>query len=251
MRPNVRAFAEAAVAAFAPRGPVYEFGAYQVPGQEAISNLRGLFPHAEYMGCDLRPGPGVDRIEDLARLSIPDATAGTILCLDTLEHVFEVRRAASEMIRVLRPGGLVIAAVPLDFHIHQHPDDYWRLTPSCLARLLSPLAATVIGSQGPESYPHAVFGIGMKAPVRADFLYTAQGFMSDLQARLTCQAAAVPRVRRWKERLRGLVVSKGERRRHREHFATRFTAHCSRHCGAEATARDRALPRHPQSLSAA
>ena len=93
MRPNVRAFAEAAVAAFAPRGPVYEFGSYQVPGQEAISNLRGLFPDVPYIGCDLRPGPGVDRIEDLARLSVADGAAGTILCLDTLEHVFEVRRA--------------------------------------------------------------------------------------------------------------------------------------------------------------
>src|SRR5512145_2648422 len=121
MRPNVRAFAEAAVAAYGPQGPVYEFGAYQVAGQEAINNLRGLFPQTEYVGCDLRFGPGVDRIEDLAGLSLADATAGTILCLDTLEHVFEVRRAVSEMIRVLRPGGLLIVSVPLDFHIHEHP----------------------------------------------------------------------------------------------------------------------------------
>jgi SAM-dependent methyltransferase len=241
MRPNVRAFAEAAVAAFSPRGPVYEFGAYQVAGQEAINNLRELFPGTQYIGCDLRPGPGVDRIEDLARLSIADATAGTILCLDTLEHVFECRRAVSEMIRVLRPGGLLIVSVPLDFHIHDHPDDYWRLTPSCLARLLAPLAATVIGSQGPESYPHAVFGLGVKAPVTAGFISSAQRFIGDLQSRLARQAAAAPRVKRWKNRLRGLVASKGERRRERERFATRFAVDC----GAKAAPRESESKGHP------
>jgi SAM-dependent methyltransferase len=224
MRPNVRAFVEAAVAAFAPSGPVYEFGAYQVPGQEAINNLRELCPGTQYVGCDLRPGLGVDCIEDLARLSLADATAGTILCLDTLEHVFECRRAVSEMIRVLRPSGLLIVSVPLDFHIHAHPDDYWRLTPSCLARLLAPLAATVIGSQGPESFPHAVFGLGVKSPATAGFVPAAETFIGDFQHRLARVAAAVPRVKRWKSRLRGLVASKGERRSEREHFAMRFAA---------------------------
>jgi SAM-dependent methyltransferase len=168
----------------------------------------------------------VDRIEDLARLSIADGTAGTVLCLDTLEHVFECRRAVSEMIRVLRPGGLLIVSVPLDFHIHAHPDDYWRLTPSCLARLLAPLAATVIGSQGPESYPHAVFGLGMKAPAATRFVRAAQRFIDGFQHRLARQAADVPRVSRWKNCLRGLTASKGERRRQREHFTTRFAVGC-------------------------
>jgi SAM-dependent methyltransferase len=222
MRPNVRAFVEAAVAAFAPRGPVYEFGAYQVPGQEAINNLRGLFPGVPYVGCDLRPGPGVDRLEDLGRLSLPDNSIATILCLDTLEHVFECRRAAAEMIRVLRPGGLLVVSVPLDFHIHQHPDDYWRLTPSCLARLLAPLGATVIGSQGPESYPHTVFGIGVKSPVPATFVPCADYFTRGLQGRVARLASAVPRRKRWKARLRRILASKGERRRQREHFVTRF-----------------------------
>ena len=100
VRPNVRAFVEAAVTAFAPQGPVYEFGAYQVPGQEAINNLRVLFPRSQYVGCDLRPGPGVDRIEDLANLSLEDNSVATILCLDTLEHVFVMELDAHEGIRV-------------------------------------------------------------------------------------------------------------------------------------------------------
>ena len=45
---------------FALSGPVLEIGSYQVAGQEALADLRGLFPDREYTGVDLRPGPGVD-----------------------------------------------------------------------------------------------------------------------------------------------------------------------------------------------
>jgi SAM-dependent methyltransferase len=221
MRPNVRAFVEAAVAAYRPAGPVYEFGAYQVAGQEGIGDLRSLFSTSQYVGCDLRPGPGVDRIEDLSRLSLPDAVAGAVLCLDTLEHVFDVPRAAAEMIRVLRPGGLMIVSAPMDFHIHAHPDDYWRMTPSCLARLLCPLS-TVVGSQGRASYPHTVFGLAMKEPVSPDFVPSAEALICDLEARLARQAAEVPRSKRLKAFIRGLARSKGDRRRESEFFVTQW-----------------------------
>src|SRR5690242_2333824 len=105
MRDNVRAFVAAAAANFELRGPVYEFGSYIVPGQEAIGDLRSLFPGREYVGCDMREGPGVDRVEDISQLSLPDESAATILCVETLEHVFEVRRAVDEILRVLAPDG--------------------------------------------------------------------------------------------------------------------------------------------------
>ena len=49
----------------------------------------------------MRPGPGVDRVEDVSAMTLADASAGTILCLETFEHVFEVRRAFDEVDRVL------------------------------------------------------------------------------------------------------------------------------------------------------
>jgi SAM-dependent methyltransferase len=225
MRENVRAFIAAAASTLAPRGPVYEFGSYQVEGQRGRGDLRGLFPGRNYVGCDMRPGKGVDRIEDLAQVNLPSETAGTIICADTLEHVFEVRRAAAEMIRLLQPGGMLLVAVPLDFHIHAHPDDYWRLTPSCIARLLSPLAATLVGSQGVESYPHTVFGIGWKAPVPSRLIDRVETFHEALDRRLGELSASVFHGKRWKHWLRGWAGSKGERRRRREHFSTRFSLH--------------------------
>ena len=63
-----------------------------------------------------------------------------MLCIETFEHVFEVRRAFDEVFRILKPGGLFVITSPLNFRIHGYPDDYWRMTPNCLRRMLEPYA---------------------------------------------------------------------------------------------------------------
>ena len=222
MREHVRSFVAAAAETLALAGPVFEFGSYQVEGQQSRGNLRPLFTGRGYLGCDLRPGPGVDRIEDLARLSLSDSVAGTVVCVDTLEHVLEARRAVDEMIRVLAPGGVLLVAVPFAFHIHHHPHDYWRLTPACVSELLAPLAASLVGSQGDESSPHTVYGIGCRAPVPAHFAGAVPRFLAAFEERLQLAAAAVPWSTRAKQMLRGWTASKGESRRQREFFTARF-----------------------------
>ena len=222
MRDNVRAFVEIARRAFAPRGPVYEFGSYQVDDQAQRADLRGLFDGMRYIGCDMRPGPGVDRVEDLAALSLRDASAPTILCLDTLEHVFEARRGVDEMLRALEPGGIIILSAPLHFHLHAYPSDYWRITPACMARMLEPLAATLIGWQGVESFPHTVLALGMKAPVPSHFMASANDLAAAFQAWLDERRSAVPITKRVRQWLAGVVAGKGFRRRAREHFNARF-----------------------------
>ena len=54
---------------------MYEFGSFQVEGQEGYANLRGMFPGKVYVGCDMRPGPGVDRVEDVSAINEPDGSA--------------------------------------------------------------------------------------------------------------------------------------------------------------------------------
>ena len=225
MRDNVRSFVQAAAETFALTGPVFEFGSYLVEGQNGRGDLRELFPGMDYVGCDQRQGPGVDRIEDLADVNLPDESAGTIVCVDTLEHVFEVSRAVKEMIRLLKPGGVLLLAAPMDFRIHDYPDDYWRLTPSCVARLLSPLAATLVGSQGLESYPHTVLGIGCKAPAAESFPKNADRFQQTFNDRQANVAASARGTKRLKHLLRFFFASKGERRRRREFYRTQFSLH--------------------------
>ncbi|MGB0069543.1 MAG: hypothetical protein WBQ11_16095 [Isosphaeraceae bacterium] len=76
---------------------MYEFGSFRVEGQEGYANLRGMFSDKVYVGCDMRPGPGVDRVEDVSAINEPDRSAGTVLCTETFEHVFKVRRAFDEV----------------------------------------------------------------------------------------------------------------------------------------------------------
>ena len=228
MRPNVRAFVDAAARSFHLRGPIYEFGSYLVEGQDGLGDLRDLFNGQPYIGCDMRNGPGVDQVVDLAALPLADDTARTIICVDTLEHVFEVSQAVREMIRVLQPGGVLLISVPMNFRVHAYPDDYWRLTPSCLARLLTPLEASLIGSQGVESHPHTVFGIACKGPIAAEFPGAANRFLSAFQEQAAELAAEVPWMRRATNHLRGLFCGKGERRERREFHQTRFVVNFPR-----------------------
>jgi SAM-dependent methyltransferase len=222
MRDNVRAFVEIATKVFGLGGPVYEFGSYQVEGQRERADLRPLFAGQRYVGCDMRPGPGVDRVEDLARLKLANETAQTILCIETLEHVFEVRRAIDEMLRVLAPGGAILITVPLDFPLHDYPSDYWRLTPSCLSRLLAPLGATIVGWQGVEEYPHTVFGLGIKAPVDDRFAGGAKRLVNQMETWLALAELQVPWQRKLKQATIGRLRSKGERRRVRDWFRAEF-----------------------------
>lgn len=222
MRDNVREFVRCAADAFALHGPVYEFGAYLPEGQEELANLRPLFPGQQYVGCDLRPGPGVNRVEDLASLTLDDGSAHTIVCVETLEHVFEARRAVEEMIRVLRPGGVLLIAAPLDFHIHDHPSDYWRLTPSCVTRLLAPLGAALVGWQGSSRFPHTVFGVAAKEPVPQRFVRGAGEFVRQMQQWSAAAAGKQCWQRRLKQWAAGWLMNKSEHVRRRDYFQMEF-----------------------------
>lgn len=203
-------------------GPIYEFGSYLVEGQQDRGNLRGFFPGKPFTGCDMRRGPGVDRLENLSQLSLPNHVAQSILCLDTLEHVFEVERAVQEMIRILAPGGIMALSVPMNFPIHDYPDDYWRLTPSCLMRLLGPLDGRVIGYQGEERYPHTIFALGFKAPFDARLAVGVNRLLETFQAWLDQTANQLSwseSLKRWKNLyLRGKGQRQAEQNRHRAQF---------------------------------
>ena len=164
MRPSVRRFAEEVATRLPLPEPIVEIGARPAEGQEDIADLRALFPGREYIGCDLQPGPGVDRIEDVHDLSFDDDSVGTIISFDTLEHVADPLRAVREMHRVLRPGGVVAISSVMFFVIHAHPWDYWRFTPEGFGLLLEPFEQRLVLAQGDERLPQNVFGVGIKGP---------------------------------------------------------------------------------------
>ncbi|GAC1467659.1 MAG: hypothetical protein NVSMB9_09510 [Isosphaeraceae bacterium] len=222
MRNHNKAFCQVAAETFDCPGPVYEFGSYQVEGQLDYADLRSVFPGKRFVGCDMRPGPGVDRVEDVSEISLADGTAGTVLCIETFEHVFEVRRAFDEVFRLLKPGGLFLITSPLNFRIHGYPDDYWRMTPNCLRRLMAPYEARLTGSQGYHSFPHSVMGLGFKAPAPSNFPERARVFTQKYEAWLTREQTAIPFGRKLRQGLSQVYRSKGERMQVRDYYQARF-----------------------------
>ena len=165
MRPLIRQFVEVVASTLPIAEPVYEFGSYRVKGQEELADLRPLFPGKAYVGCDMRPGLGVDCILDLHDIDLPDEAAGTVLCLETIEHVEFCHQAVREMHRILKPGGICVLSSAMAFPIHEYPQDYWRFTPAGFGSLLRPFETRYIGYIGNEHFPHTILGLGAKGNV--------------------------------------------------------------------------------------
>jgi SAM-dependent methyltransferase len=155
---SVKVFAEV----FHPPGPVVEIGAYYTPEYEWLSNLRPLFPGREYIGCDIRPGNGVDRIEDAQRLTFADTSVGTVLMFEILEHLPDPRAAVAEVHRVLKDDGIFAMSVPFNYRLHGFPTDYWRFTASGVYQLLAPFPHKTVFSLGPRLKPSFTFAVAHK-----------------------------------------------------------------------------------------
>lgn len=156
--PTFRALAAEAAA----RRPVYDLGTSARFAKE-VGLVRDLFDETGYFACGFRPdnlgAPGGCDIDcDIQDMSnIAAGSAGSILCLEVLEHVQRPRDAAREMFRILKPGGLAIVAVPFLISYHgkskqvENPlvggvtvdsrhgsyGDYWRYTHEGLALLFA------------------------------------------------------------------------------------------------------------------
>lgn len=151
--------------------PIYEFGALQVPGQEGFADLRPFFPGKEYIGSDMQEGSGVDIVLDLHKINLPSETAGTVLLMDTLEHVEYLRKAMDEVQRILKKEGMVLMSSVMLFPIHNYPYDYWRFTPEAFRSLLKPFESSFVDFAGPqESFPHTIVGVGFKSAVEDELI---------------------------------------------------------------------------------
>ncbi len=145
-----------------------------------------------------------------------------MLCIETFEHVFEVQRAFTEVFRLLRPGGVFVITTPLNFRIHGYPDDYWRITPSCLRRMLSPYAARVSGYQGYHAFPHTVMGVAIKDPA-GNAAGGLERLVGAYHSWLDRTEACLPLEDKVRRRLSRMYRSKGERRAIADYYKADFT----------------------------
>lgn len=112
---------------------------------------------ASYLGVDvsdraveLARASGLDArvIEDAASLPFPDNSFDVAICIEVFEHLFAPDAAASEIRRVLRPGGRLVASAPNAL--------YWRLRADLLRGRWNPLG-DALSVERPWRDPHIRF----------------------------------------------------------------------------------------------
>lgn len=110
---------------------VLEVGSKNVNG-----NSRSFFAakNVRYVGCDIQEGEGVDILCDISsvesiRESVGHSHYDLILCMNVLEHLFEVNAALVNMKGLLRRGGYILVVVPQVWELHDYPSDFQRLHP--------------------------------------------------------------------------------------------------------------------------
>jgi SAM-dependent methyltransferase len=170
MRKSIKEFVKICAEILPISEPIYEFGSLQVPGQEGFADLRPFFQNKKYIGADMQKGAGVDVILNLHNINLPSESIGTVLMLDTLEHVEFPRKAIREVHRILKPDGVIIISSVMNFHIHDYPFDYWRFTPEAFKSLLKPFFHCYISYAGEKNFPHTVIGIGFKSGIEKEKL---------------------------------------------------------------------------------
>jgi len=106
---------------------VLDVGSYDVNGTyRPMVEQRGWF----YTGLDVRPGRNVDVVaSNPYAYPFPDGKFDIVMSGSTMEHVEAMWRWVPELVRVLRPGGLLAIVTHWYYELHPSPLDCWRIMP--------------------------------------------------------------------------------------------------------------------------
>lgn len=112
---------------------VLDVGSYDVNGTlRPLCRELGLV----YTGLDVAAGPNVDIIApDPYRFPFKANHFHHVISASTMEHVGEIWRWIPELVRVLKPGGLLAITTHTSWPLHRYPVDCWRIMPDGMTLL--------------------------------------------------------------------------------------------------------------------
>lgn len=114
---------------------------------------------------DLMPYPNVDVVSQANRLPFATGTVDIVISIAVLEHVPDPEAAISELVRILKPGGLAYVFVPFIQGFHAAPHDYQRFTRTGLETALRGLRVQRTENFGPTSGLVWVLGEWLSIPL--------------------------------------------------------------------------------------
>ena len=82
----------------------------------------------EIVLTDLVPGPEIVQVNVENDFPFQKNRFDFVISAHLFEHVFDFKRSAKEIERVLKPDGKFILCLPFHYHWHPDPNDYFRFT---------------------------------------------------------------------------------------------------------------------------
>jgi SAM-dependent methyltransferase len=110
---------------------VLDIGGRYQPYRPLLGNRVG-----KYVAIDVLQTPLVNVIADGQRLPFASETFDLVIATQVLEYFADPRQGATEVLRVLKPGGVFCLSVPA-FAPRFGDEEYWRFTPAGLRSILS------------------------------------------------------------------------------------------------------------------
>lgn len=104
IRAHIPDLGAAAVYELSARGPLHRFLQREAASLACSQYAEGKVPGSEVDGV---------RVEDVQRLTFAASSFDVCTSTEVFEHVPDDRRAFAEMLRVLRPGGVLVFTVPI------------------------------------------------------------------------------------------------------------------------------------------
>jgi SAM-dependent methyltransferase len=99
-------------------------------------DFASLFDRPGYLAVDVYPYPELDLACDLTQTNPFHADHfDAILLLNVLEHLFDAPGLLNQLFKLLKPGGILVVAIPFMVKLHQAPLDYARYTQFALLQI--------------------------------------------------------------------------------------------------------------------
>lgn len=95
----------------------------------------------------------------LHEIPFPEGSFDTVLCIAVLEHVINPIEVVKELVRVLKPGGTLVASVPFLQPEHKVPTDYQRYTHDGLEVLFRNEGLCIVENQPIFTVYHTLYWI--------------------------------------------------------------------------------------------
>jgi len=115
------------------------------------NSFESLMPNYEFQFLSIFPGgghPGVILTDATQCDDVPSNSVDAIFSVSVFEHISKPWKAADQLTRILKPGGVMYHAAPFSYFYHGAPADFWRFTPDAMELIFSDLEPMRSGFYG-------------------------------------------------------------------------------------------------------